>query len=44
MSDINLETEEADLDRQKKFRYSLFTKTGTPLFTAPEMQLAVKYS
>lgn len=26
------------------FRYSMFTKTGTPLYTAPEMQLATKYS
>jgi hypothetical protein len=26
------------------FRYSMFTKTGTPLYTAPEMQLSTKYS
>ena len=26
------------------FKYSMFTKTGTPLYTAPEMQYSVKYS
>ena len=27
-----------------KFRYSLFTKTGTPVYTAPEMHLGCRYS
>lgn len=37
---------EHNLNRQteSKFRYSLFTKTGTPVYTAPEMHLGCRYS
>jgi serine/threonine protein kinase len=33
-----------DAEKPPGFKYSMFTKTGTPLYTAPEMQLAVKYN
>ena len=40
--------EKLDLEKSSladhKTRYSMFTKTGTPLYTAPEMQVAGKYS
>jgi hypothetical protein len=31
-------------ERANKTRYAMLTKTGTPLYTAPEMQIAGKYS
>lgn len=40
--------EKLDLEKpshpEHKTKYSMFTKTGTPLYTAPEMQVAGKYS
>ena len=27
-----------------KFKYSLFTKTGTPIYTAPEMHSSFRYT
>ena len=27
-----------------RFKYSLFTKTGTPIYTAPEMHSSFRYS
>ena len=27
-----------------RFKYSLFTKTGTPIYTAPEIHSAFRYS
>mmetsp|Transcript_25061 Transcript_25061/g.24532 ORF Transcript_25061/g.24532 Transcript_25061/m.24532 type:complete len:137 (+) Transcript_25061:384-794(+) len=30
--------------KENKFRYSMLTKTGTPVFTAPEMHLGCRYS
>ena len=43
---IDLDKLEKQDDEQmsKWYRYSMFTKTGTPLFTAPEMQQAFKYT
>jgi len=31
-------------DEDSKFKYSLFTKTGTPIYTAPEMHSSSRYS
>jgi serine/threonine protein kinase len=41
IKDFNLEDESK---ASSKFKYSLFTKTGTPLYTAPEMQFAARYT
>lgn len=29
---------------ESKFKYSLFTKTGTPLYSAPELHTAFRYT
>ena len=31
-------------DETKKYKYSLFTKTGTPIFTAPEVHKLFRYT
>lgn len=42
--EVGEETKKEPEVERPGFRYSMLTKTGTPLYTAPEMQLAVKYS
>ncbi len=31
-------------DKDSKYRFSMFTKTGTPIYTAPEMHSAFRYT
>ena len=38
------EEESKEVRAEDRFKYSLFTKTGTPLYTAPEMSQAFRYS
>lgn len=40
---INDEGDGPQKESPQRYIYSLFTKTGTPLYSAPEMQQAVKY-
>ena len=44
ISDEEEETKEEVKEEKGRFKYSLFTKTGTPLYTAPEMSQAFRYS
>lgn len=43
MEELRIDDPEDSPRDSMKYKYSLFTKTGTPLYTAPEMQEAIKY-
>ena len=44
VSKIVVDHQQEISDPDSKYRYSLFTKTGTPIYTAPEMHTAFRYS